>query len=90
MSCAIELDIGAGSASGEFITRVVHAPSGGEPSAVMQLDVEGLLREREALDTTVLVESEMKTLAASNVIVARADSGTDVRIVSKWSSGRGD
>jgi hypothetical protein len=49
MSCAIELKIGAGSTSGEFITRVIRAPSGGEPSAVTQLDVEGLLREREAL-----------------------------------------
>jgi hypothetical protein len=88
MSCAIELEIGAGSTWAEFITRVVHAPSAGEPSAVMQPDVERLLREREALETTVRVESEMKTLADSNIDVALADSGVDVGIVSKWASRR--
>ncbi|MET0899682.1 MAG: LpqN/LpqT family lipoprotein [Mycobacterium sp.] len=54
MSCAIELEIGPGPSPGEFVTRVVDAPAGGEPSAVFQLDIDGLLRERDALENTVL------------------------------------
>ena len=54
MSCAIELEIGAGSSPGEFLTRVVDAPSGSGASAVFQLDVDDLLRERDALENTVL------------------------------------
>ena len=57
MSCDIELEIGAGSSPGEFITHVVEAPSGGEPSAVVQLDVDRLLSERDALETTVLASA---------------------------------
>jgi hypothetical protein len=86
MSYGIELKIGVGCTSGEVITCVVRAPAGREPSAVMQLDVQGLLLGAQGIETTMLVESEMNTLVASNVIVARADSGTDVRIVSTWSS----
>lgn len=54
MSCAIELEVGPGSSPGEFLTRVVDAPSGGGPSAVFQLDIDGLLQERDALENTVL------------------------------------
>ena len=54
MSCDIKLEVGDGSARGEFIARVVDAPSGGEPSAIFQLDVDGLLRGRDALENTVL------------------------------------
>ena len=54
MSCAIELEIGPGSNPG----RVPHPgrgrPAGGEPSAVFQLDIDGLLEERDALENTVL------------------------------------
>src|SRR5271166_6340985 len=57
MACDIELEIFAGSSPGEFTTRVVNAPSGGEPSAVVQLDVDGLLRDRDALETTVLASA---------------------------------
>ncbi|WP_197514578.1 hypothetical protein, partial [Mycobacterium sp. E342] len=57
MSCDIELEIGAGSGPGEFVTRVVDAPSGGEPSAVTQLDIDELLRRRDALETTVLASA---------------------------------
>ncbi len=54
MSCDIELEVGAGSARGRFMTRVVDAPSGGEPSASFQLDVDDMLQERDALENTVL------------------------------------
>ena len=54
MSCDIKLEVGAGSAPGEFMARVVDAPSGGEPSAIFQLDVDALLRGRDALENTVL------------------------------------
>lgn len=57
MSCDIELEIGAGSGPSEFITRVVRAASGGEPSAGMHLDVDGLLQNRDALLTTVLASA---------------------------------
>lgn len=57
MACIIELEMSAGPGPGQFITRVVDAPSGGEPSAVVQLDVEGLLRDRYALEMTVLASA---------------------------------
>ncbi len=60
MSCAIELEIGAGSSPGEFLTRVVDAPSGSGASAVFQLDVDDLLRERDALENTVLARSDAR------------------------------
>ena len=59
MSCDIELEIGAGSARGQFITRVVKAPSGGEPSASFELDFDDLLRERDALENTVLASGAL-------------------------------
>src|ERR1700751_1706832 len=57
MACIIELEMSAGPGPGQFITRVMNAPSGGEPSAVIQLDVEGLLRNRYALEMTVLASA---------------------------------
>jgi tetratricopeptide (TPR) repeat protein/uncharacterized integral membrane protein len=54
MSCDIELEVGAGSVPGQFTTRVVRSPSGGEPSASFELDVDDLLRERDALENIVL------------------------------------
>lgn len=57
MACIIELEISAGPGPGQFITRVLDAPSGGEPSAVIQLDVEGVLRDRYALEMTVLASA---------------------------------
>jgi hypothetical protein len=57
MACIIELEMSAGPGPGQFITRVVVAPSGGESSAVVQLDVEGLLRDRYALEMTVLASA---------------------------------
>ena len=55
MACEIELEVGAGTGPGEFTARVVNAVSGGEPSATTHLDVEGLLRDRDALETAVLM-----------------------------------
>ena len=57
MSCEIELEIGAGAGPGEFTTRVINAPAGGQPSAVVQLDVDRLLRDRQALETAVLLSA---------------------------------
>ncbi len=57
MSCDIKLDVGAGSAGGQFTARVGDAPSGSGPSTIFQLDVDGLLRERDALETTVLASA---------------------------------
>lgn len=57
MACIIELEMSAGEGPGQFITRVMVAPSGGEPSAVIQLDVEGVLRDRSALEMTVLASA---------------------------------
>ena len=57
MACIIELEMSAGPGPGQFITRVVGAPSGGEPSAAVQLDVDGLLRDRYALEMTVLASA---------------------------------
>ena len=57
MACKIELEICATSSPDEFTTRVISAPSGGEPSAVARLDVDGLLRDRDTLETTVLASA---------------------------------
>ena len=57
MSCVIELEIGAGSSPCEFITRVVNAPSGIGSSAAVQLDVEGMLQQRDTLETIVLASA---------------------------------
>ncbi|OBH33536.1 hypothetical protein A5692_14080 [Mycobacterium sp. E342] len=65
MVCTIELEIGAGSRPSEFVTRVVHAVSGGEPSASMHLDVDGLLRNRDALENTVLLSAVPRRLVRS-------------------------
>lgn len=54
MSPEIELEVGAGAASGEFTIRVVRAASGGEPSATTRLDVDVLLRDRDALEAMVV------------------------------------
>jgi tetratricopeptide (TPR) repeat protein len=59
MSCDIKLEVGAGSAPGQFTTRVVDSPSGGEPSASFELDVDDLLRERDALENTVLASGAL-------------------------------
>src|ERR1700739_835760 len=57
MACKIELEICATSSPDEFTPRVISAPSGGEPSAVARLDVDGLLRDRDTLETTVLASA---------------------------------
>lgn len=57
MNNDLELEIGAGSAPGRYQVRVVHAVAGGEPVAELQLDVDGLLGRRDALEATVLASS---------------------------------
>jgi hypothetical protein len=54
MVAEIELEVGGGAASDEFTIRVVRAASGGEPSVTTRLDVDGLLRDRDALEAVVL------------------------------------
>ncbi|MCX2931191.1 CHAT domain-containing protein [Mycobacterium sp. CVI_P3] len=57
MSSDIELEIGAGPSPDEFTIRVVRAVSGGEQSANTRLDVDGILRGRDALESTVLASA---------------------------------
>jgi hypothetical protein len=57
MAFFFELEFGPVSGPGEFTTRVVNAPSGETPPAAVQLDVERLLRDRDALETTVLASA---------------------------------
>jgi hypothetical protein len=57
MAFFFELEFGPVSGPGEFTTRVVNAPSGGTQPAAVQLDVEKLLRDRDALETTVLASA---------------------------------
>ncbi|MCX5300200.1 CHAT domain-containing protein [Streptomyces sp. NBC_00193] len=49
----------------EYEVRVVHAAAGGEPSAALQLDVDGLLNRRAALEATVLASSVQARRAVS-------------------------
>jgi len=53
----IELEIGAGSTSGSYAVRVVHAVAGGEPTANLELDVEGVLGRRDLLEATLLASA---------------------------------
>ncbi|MFD9303177.1 CHAT domain-containing protein [Streptomyces sp. NPDC060048] len=49
----------------EYEVRVVHSAAGGEPSAALQLDVDGLLNRRAALEATVLASSVQARRAVS-------------------------
>ena len=44
-------------ARGHYRVRVVHAVAGGEPAAELQLDVDGLLSRRDALEAVVPASS---------------------------------
>lgn len=57
MVSEIELEIGPGAEPSQFVTRVVRAAAGGQPTAVMQLDVEQLLRDRDRLENVVLASA---------------------------------
>jgi tetratricopeptide (TPR) repeat protein len=50
-----ELEIGSGGVPGEFVVRVLRAPVGGEPRAALQVDVEGWLGRRFALEQAVVL-----------------------------------
>jgi Restriction endonuclease/CHAT domain len=50
----MELEIGAGHGAGNYVVRVIRAPTGGEPSGSLMLDVEGLIGRRPELETAVL------------------------------------
>ncbi|MFE0653957.1 CHAT domain-containing protein [Streptomyces sp. NPDC059534] len=51
----------------EYEVRVVHAAAGGEPSVALQLDVDGLLNRRAALEATVLASSVQARRAVSAI-----------------------
>ena len=53
----IELEIGAGPETGSYVVRVIHAATGGGPSAWLELDVEAILRQRDLLESTVLASA---------------------------------
>jgi len=61
----IELEIGAANGPDEFVIRVINALSGGEPSTTTHLDVDGLIRERDALEEIVLASASDGGLAGS-------------------------
>ncbi|MFE2151758.1 CHAT domain-containing protein [Streptomyces lavendulae] len=67
MATDLELEVSQ-THPGEYEVRVVHAAAGGEPTAPLQLDVDGLLSRRTALEATVL---------ASSVTARRAVSATE-------------
>lgn len=62
MACEIELEVGAGAGPGDVTARVVNAVSGGEPSVTTHLDVEGLLRDRDVLETAVLMSGDRRPM----------------------------
>jgi hypothetical protein len=57
MTSEIEVEIGPGATAGSYVARVLHAASGGEPSAVLDLDVDTLLGHRAALENAVLLSA---------------------------------
>ncbi|GHF52803.1 hypothetical protein GCM10010218_37820 [Streptomyces mashuensis] len=56
MTTDLELEI-CGTRPGEYEVRVVRAAAGGEPEAVLRLDVDALLARRAELENTVLASS---------------------------------
>ena len=53
----IELEIGAGSAAGQYEVRVLRAAAGGEPAGTLNLDVDEVLSKRDLLEATVLASA---------------------------------
>jgi tetratricopeptide (TPR) repeat protein len=53
----IEVEIDTGTAPNEYVVRVVHAPSGGEPEGTVELAVDELLERRQRVEETVLASS---------------------------------
>ncbi|MFI1970565.1 CHAT domain-containing protein [Streptomyces cinnamoneus] len=56
MATDLELEV-SGTNPGVYEVRVVHAAAGGEPCAVLRLDVDDLLARRPELEATVLASS---------------------------------
>src|SRR5262245_52777206 len=57
VSGVIELEIGAGHGADQYLVRVVHAASGGEPVGTFALDVEEIRSRRDQLEATVLASA---------------------------------
>ncbi|WP_426004893.1 CHAT domain-containing protein [Paenarthrobacter sp. NyZ202] len=71
MDCDIELEIGAGSARGEYTVHVVRAPAGGHASGVFTLDVDAIIERLPQLEATVLASAvaARRTLPVAEVAV---------------------
>lgn len=57
MNADIELEIGAGSAVGDYVARVLRSAAGGEPVCTLKLDLDEVLSRRELLEATVLASA---------------------------------
>lgn len=57
MNSELELEIGAGHGAGNYVVRVIRAPTGGEPSGSLKLDVEEILSRLPVLEATVLASA---------------------------------
>ena len=56
----MELEIGVGHGAGNYVVRVIRAPTGGEPSGSLKLDVEEILSMLPVLEATVLAQGFVK------------------------------
>jgi CHAT domain/Restriction endonuclease len=56
----MELEIGAGYGAGNYVVRVMRAPTGGEPSGSLKLDVEDILSRLPVLEATVLASAVLR------------------------------
>ena len=60
MNSEMELEIGAGHSAGNYVVRVIRAPTGGEPSGSLKLDVEEILSMLPVLEATVLASAVLR------------------------------
>ncbi len=66
MDSDIELEIGWGSGPGNYAVRVIRAAAGGEPTGMLQLDVEELLSRHDVLEAAVLASAVPRRSVAIN------------------------
>ncbi|SFS14288.1 CHAT domain-containing protein [Microbacterium sp. cf046] len=57
MDTVIELEIGAGPSSGSYAVHVVRSLAGGEPSSVIELDVDAMIAGLPQLESSILASS---------------------------------
>ena len=56
----MELEIGVGHGACDYVVRVIRAPTGGEPSGSLKLDVEEILSMLPVLEATVLASAVLR------------------------------